>query len=830
MKIRELLVAISVSVNDRGAKKLADALDGIVKFAPKVGESLAATERAAAKAAREHERASAKIEKAKRAEAKAAERAAAQVEKARMREEKAAIRTAEKAERAVMRSLSAQERAEHQRVREVEKAAAAVERAKAKEARAYDKAMAATQRATDRSVAEIRRLSKSNQETFDTLQYTRSGQRKEARREVGGAAMEAGGSLARGAGAFVGGLAVAGGLALQTASEFESLRAQIKQLSGGDVDKATETFNRIKDFATKTPSSLQEVTTAFVKLRGAGLDSSEEALRSYGDTAATMGKSLDVMVEAVKDAATGEFERLKELNITAKSSGDQVTFTYNGIATTVGKTKKEIEAYLLSVGKLPGVQGAMAVQMDTLNGKWSNFKDSIATAIDTAVTSSGALDGAKGLLSDLTESAGSAATALGTVLADGLKTARQWLSSLTAEDIQGWLDTAVSAGLAMIDMIRGAVAAIQSLVEFAGQMTDALSLSDGAATTLALSFAALALAGGGLPGVFAAVAVGAAAMGTAVGNAIDGMDNQIWVIEQRIKELKSNISDMQAKETEIRDDMADDAAIWEEKARLREKGATVGREREAAAAEAQFNAIAAANQSGFGEELFATAEEQAGGKGWWTGKTAEQAALANAGGGAGLGGKAGRAKMRLDAAKSAELDRVRKAGGDVEARAAGIAAKELKARKAFTDATRKGLSEADALAAAERELLDQGKPKKGGKGKKDPKQQDILEQLGLKGPGSILEDRPSPQSLTISTTIIIKMADKIEVPITMPPGATFESTAEEAGTLVGEKMSAKVMEIVEPVVERVMALKVEELGKMRGGGRVPRTARRGGAS
>jgi hypothetical protein len=59
-------------------------------------------------------------------------------------------------------------------------------------------------------------------------------------------------------------------------------------------------------------------------------------------------------------------ERLKEFGIKAKSQGDQVTFTFQGVSTTVGKNSREIEAYLRSIGDVQ-FAGAMEEQADTLN-------------------------------------------------------------------------------------------------------------------------------------------------------------------------------------------------------------------------------------------------------------------------------------------------------------------------------------------------------------------------------------------------------------------------------------------------------------------------------
>lgn len=879
MKIRELLVAIKVTVQDAGAKKLADALDGIVKFAPKVNESLASTERAAAKAAREQEKSARKAEAAKKSEAREAERAARKIESAAKSEAAAATKAAREIERAAIKAAGAKgkeakdaeraaakvaramrveqraaekaaraiEKAEKDKVRAVEQAARKVERAKQAEVHAYEKQMAAIKRANDRSVSNIRSLSASNQEKFEGLQQTRKTQHKEARAEVGGAFGDAAGSLATGAGMFVGGLAAAGGFALSKAGDMESLRARLKVLEG-DETKAAETFARIKSLAKGLPSTVEEVTSALVGLRSQGLQATDAALTAHSDMAASAGKSILDWTEAVKDATTGERERLKEFGVTAKDMGTKVAFTFKGQTTEVEKNQKAIEDYLISLGQVEGVAGASAAQMGTLAGGISNFTDAFTNAIDEAMQSSGALDEAKGLLGDLAGGADGAAMAFGTVLADALKTARTFLKNLTAEDIQAWFDRAVDAGLAMIDMISGAVSMFMDLVDAAGSLSEKMDLSAESITTITLALGALLLAGGGLPGLFAATAVAAAGMGSALADAyadVTGLTDEMWALDQSIKEHQANIEWLDArmakeqaardKENAIVDALmarglsysdAKDQAVRGQVARI-----DFRRDR----ADQRFQDIAKANQAGFGEELFATAAEQA--KGLETGNrpgasqdlTDEQKAIAVAGGNAGLSQKGVQAKARIAAAKAKALADTKKAGGDVEARTAGLAANEVKARKAFTDAIRAGKSDEDAYIAAENALLGT-KTKKGGKGgKKKDKQQDILEQLGLKGPGSILENRPSPQSLTISTVVTIKLADKIEIPITMPAGATFETTAQEAGQQLGEVASARAMEIVRPVIEEILALKHEQLAKRRGGGRVPRTAKKGGA-
>ncbi len=132
-------------------------------------------------------------------------------------------------------------------------------------------------------------------------------------------------------------------------------------------------------------------------------------LTSYGNTATAMGKSLNQMIEAVADASTGEFERLKEFGIKAKSQGDQVTFTFQGVSTTVGKNAEEIEGYLRSIGDVQ-FAGAMEQQAGTLNVALSNMGDSFSKLVkaigDAGLTDilQGIANGVKWLAEQITDS------------------------------------------------------------------------------------------------------------------------------------------------------------------------------------------------------------------------------------------------------------------------------------------------------------------------------------------------------------------------------------------------------------------------------------------
>lgn len=155
--------------------------------------------------------------------------------------------------------------------------------------------------------------------------------------------------------------------------QFDVLNAGLVTATGSS-EKAAEAFDALSQFAQKTPYDLAQAVDGFTKLVNLGLTPSERALMSYGNTASAMGKDLNQMIEAVADAATGEFERLKEFGIKAKQEGDKVTLTFQGVKTTIGNNASEIEEYLTKLGENQ-FAGAMERRMDTLDGAIANLGD-----------------------------------------------------------------------------------------------------------------------------------------------------------------------------------------------------------------------------------------------------------------------------------------------------------------------------------------------------------------------------------------------------------------------------------------------------------------------
>lgn len=157
-------------------------------------------------------------------------------------------------------------------------------------------------------------------------------------------------------------------------AEFQKLEAVLTNTLGSR-SAAQKALLDIQEFASKTPFGVTELTQAFVKLANQGFKPTTDELRKLGDLASSTGKSFDQLAEAVIDAQTGEFERLKEFGIRARTNGDQIVFTFKGVQTQVKNTNEEIRNYILSLGDLEGVSGSMEGVSKTLGGQLSNLGD-----------------------------------------------------------------------------------------------------------------------------------------------------------------------------------------------------------------------------------------------------------------------------------------------------------------------------------------------------------------------------------------------------------------------------------------------------------------------
>ncbi len=281
--------------------------------------------------------------------------------------------------------------------------------------------------------------------------------------------------------------------AMNTFRSFESMSASLKTMTGS-TEAASAAFDEIEQFAKTTPYNLEQSVQGFIKLKALGLDPSMKSLESYGNTASAMGKDLMQMIEAVADASTGEFERLKEFGIKSKKEGENVSFTFQGVTTTIKASSENIQQYLKNIGDQQ-FAGAMADQMATVNGAVSNAQDSYAAFQRTLIETSGAGELFKSALGSIAGSLAYMTTGI-TTLAD------DW--AFFVDDLK--------YGDGIFETLRNSVKLAGSAFSF---IADKLSFLSGPLEAIAEAFLVVGTAMGGSIAVYSAVAAGIGLVGTA---------------------------------------------------------------------------------------------------------------------------------------------------------------------------------------------------------------------------------------------------------------------------------------------------------------------------
>lgn len=186
----------------------------------------------------------------------------------------------------------------------------------------------------------------------------------------------------------------------ELASSFEDASTTLTTVYGG-LDIAKEKFQWLADFAATTPFDFPELLDATVKLKSYGIEA-EEYMGTLGDASSAMGKTLDQTVEAVADAMTGQFERMKEYGIKAieitknnyKELGVELSqvgmtaLSYTNkageqVAKAVDRNNKQmVLSTLQNIWDIEkGFKGAMEERSRTLSGVMGALKDNLTMGL-----------------------------------------------------------------------------------------------------------------------------------------------------------------------------------------------------------------------------------------------------------------------------------------------------------------------------------------------------------------------------------------------------------------------------------------------------------------
>lgn len=286
--------------------------------------------------------------------------------------------------------------------------------------------------------------------------------------KVGGAALGIG-KWGAAAGAGVTGFAILD--MFKTAGQFEQFEIMLENMEGS-ADKARKSMDWVRQFAQTTPYELDQVMAAFVQLKAYGIDPTDGSLRALGDASAGMSKDIMAAVEALADAQTGEFERLKEFGIRARTEGDKVTLTYmkNGkeISLQAKKNAAELKDAIVTIMSAR-FDGMMDRQSKTMFGMISNLKDQW-TGFLNRVAEAGVFDKVKGRIEVILARVNAMAAdgrlqAWAEKIGDKLERAFDWAWKFTTET--DW--TAVANGMQAI------VSVLANIITLIGQAAGAWS-------------------------------------------------------------------------------------------------------------------------------------------------------------------------------------------------------------------------------------------------------------------------------------------------------------------------------------------------------------------
>jgi hypothetical protein len=206
----------------------------------------------------------------------------------------------------------------------------------------------------------------------------------------------------------------------QVGGSFQQLQNSLNVVFGS-VEAGADAFDRVQQFAAGTQFSVQQLTQAFIQLKGAGVEPTEELLQTFADTASITTDQMGTFQAALDlvSRSTAGGLGLEDLNRLA----DRGVPVFRILQERLGLTRLEVSKFGQSAEGanriiqelLAGLQqdfgGALESQVRTLNYQLSQFGDALdklknalfETFGDQATDAITALTGAINRLADNTE-------------------------------------------------------------------------------------------------------------------------------------------------------------------------------------------------------------------------------------------------------------------------------------------------------------------------------------------------------------------------------------------------------------------------------------------
>jgi len=167
---------------------------------------------------------------------------------------------------------------------------------------------------------------------------------------------------------------------VQQYTAFEKYRTVLNTYLGSQ-SKANRELGRLQDLANSLPQDLNDITKAFVLFTSRGIDTTNKSLTAFSNIATANGKSLEQLGEAVADALTGEYERLKEFGIKVSKDNDKFVADIGKGNKIIADSSRELVDELRKLGEENGKFGrAASVNAATLSQSFSNLQGAVFEA------------------------------------------------------------------------------------------------------------------------------------------------------------------------------------------------------------------------------------------------------------------------------------------------------------------------------------------------------------------------------------------------------------------------------------------------------------------
>jgi len=161
---------------------------------------------------------------------------------------------------------------------------------------------------------------------------------------------------------------------LDATQRMEGFQTQLTTYLGSQ-QLANAELERLRKLARSLPQDVDELTQAFVIFNRFGIDTSNESMRAFSNIAASNSKSIIQFGEAVADAMTGEFERLKEFAIKVSTENGKFIAKIGEDQVAVATSTSDLVEQLKALGEEGGRFGNVTVGALTM--AMSNFRSAV---------------------------------------------------------------------------------------------------------------------------------------------------------------------------------------------------------------------------------------------------------------------------------------------------------------------------------------------------------------------------------------------------------------------------------------------------------------------